>query len=134
VTDPDLVGKRLAIIDDMVASLRRADLSRLQQDEREQRFVLHTLQIAIQAAIDVALHLVSEDRAGEPKSYGDAFILLARRDMIPFDLAKKLEGMAGMRNVIVHVYADVDLERIRRAVEHDLSDLLSFVAAIRPLL
>ncbi len=37
-------------------------------DLREQRFVEHTLQIAIQAALDVASHIVSDRRLGEPRT------------------------------------------------------------------
>ena len=42
--------------------------------------------------------------------------------------------MARMRNVLVHMYADIDLTKVRHTIEHNLGDLLSFVAAIRPLL
>jgi uncharacterized protein YutE (UPF0331/DUF86 family) len=33
---------------------------------RERRFVEHTIQIAIQAALDVASHIISDERLGEP--------------------------------------------------------------------
>ena len=38
------------------------------RDVREARFVLHTLQIAIQAALDVASHIVSDERLEEPET------------------------------------------------------------------
>ena len=53
MTDPDLVAKKLAAIETCVADLRRlARPAELRRDLREQRFVEHTLQIAIQAALD----------------------------------------------------------------------------------
>jgi uncharacterized protein YutE (UPF0331/DUF86 family) len=58
VTDPALIRKRLALIETCVAELRslaRPELIR--SDVREERFVEHTLQIAIQAALDVASHV-----------------------------------------------------------------------------
>jgi uncharacterized protein YutE (UPF0331/DUF86 family) len=39
--------------------------------------------------------------------------------------------MAGFRNVVVHLYQDVDLAIVRDAVENRLGDLLEFVTAIR---
>lgn len=39
--------------------------------------------------------------------------------------------MVGFRNVLVHLYATVDPETVRRTVENDLGDLEAFVAAIR---
>jgi uncharacterized protein YutE (UPF0331/DUF86 family) len=38
---------------------------RIAEDVREQRFVEHTLQLAIQAALDVASHVVSDERCPE---------------------------------------------------------------------
>lgn len=134
MTDPDLVGKRLAFIETSVRRLRSVPLELFAKDPREQAYALYTLQMAIQAAIDVALHIVSDERAGEPKSYADAFLLLAQTDVIPHDLARQLKRMAGMRNVIAHVYIDIDLGEVRDALENRLDDLLSFVATIRPLL
>jgi len=49
MTDAELIEKKLAFIETCVAELRRlADPSALESDVREQRFVEHTLQIAIQ--------------------------------------------------------------------------------------
>jgi uncharacterized protein YutE (UPF0331/DUF86 family) len=50
---------------------------------------------------------------------------------LPSPLAERLERMAGFRNVVVHMYQDVDLAIVRDVVEHRLDDLLDFVAAIR---
>lgn len=67
MTDGALVAKRLALVETCVADLRReARLDRLRSDLRELRFVEHTLQIAIQAALDVASHVASDERLAEP--------------------------------------------------------------------
>ena len=48
MTDPDLILKKLARIETCVADLRRlAKPAELTRDLREERFVEHTLQIAI---------------------------------------------------------------------------------------
>jgi uncharacterized protein YutE (UPF0331/DUF86 family) len=79
MTDPDLVAKKLALIETCIADLRRlARVDALADDVREERFVEHTLQIAIQAAIDVASHLVSDLRLGEPRTNRELFDLLER--------------------------------------------------------
>ena len=62
MTDPELLAKKLAFIETCVAELRRlARPEMIDTDIREERFVEHTLQIAIQAAQDVASHIVSDD-------------------------------------------------------------------------
>ena len=73
----------------------------LGHDIREERFVEHTLQVAIRAALDVASHIVSDRRLGEPRTSRDLFALLERDGWIPAALASTLRNMVGFRNVLV---------------------------------
>jgi uncharacterized protein YutE (UPF0331/DUF86 family) len=132
MTDPELVAKKLAFIETCVRELQTmARPDRIPDDLREERFVEHTLQLAIQAALDVGSHVVSDERLGEPETSRDVFRLLGRAGYVPAELLGRLEQMAGFRNVVVHLYQDVDLGIVRDVVEHHLGDLLGFVAAIR---
>jgi uncharacterized protein YutE (UPF0331/DUF86 family) len=132
MTDPELVAKKLAFIETCVRELQTlARPERIEDDLREERFVEHTLQLAIQAALDVGSHIVSDERLGEPETSRDVFRLLGRTGIVPADLLDRLEQMAGFRNVVVHLYQDVDLGIVRDVVENHLGDLLEFVAAIR---
>lgn len=132
MTDPDLVAKKLARIETCLAELRRLGApARLEIDVVQQRFIEHTLQIAIQSALDVASHIVSDERLGEPETNRALFVLLARASWLPAELLPALERMAGFRNVLVHGYDEVDLVVVRDVCEHRLGDLERFVAAIR---
>lgn len=132
MTDAELVAKKLATIQTCCRELRElARLDRIRTDVREQRFVEHTLQVATQAALDVASHIVSDERLGEPATNRELFTLLARSDWIDPDLAQALERMAGFRNVLVHGYADVNLDIVEHAARHGLADLERFVAVVR---
>ena len=131
MTDPGLLAKKLAFIETCVADLRRlADPELLATDIREQRFVEHTLQIAIQAAQDVASHVVSDERLGEPRTNRELFDLLARNAWLDESQAGLLGDMVGFRNILVHGYGDVDLSVVRDILENHLDDLLDFVAVI----
>ena len=132
MTDPDLVAKKLAFIETCVRELQTlARPDRISEDLREERFVEHTLQLAIQAALDVGSHIVSDERLGEPETSRDVFRLLSRAGFVPAGLLGRLEQMAGFRNVVVHLYQDVDVGIVRDVVENHLGDLLDFVVAIR---
>lgn len=132
MTDFDLVSKKLALIETSVQELKTlARPEQIRHDVREERFVEHTLQIAIQAALDVASHIVADDRLGEPRTNRELFDLLERYGWIPADLAASLRQMAGFRNILVHGYEIVDLALVEEIVRNDLDGLLSFVRAIR---
>ncbi len=109
MTDPALVAKKLALVETCLSELRRlARPEALTIDVREQRFVEHTLQIAIQAALDVASHIVSDRRLGEPRTNRELFDLLQQDGWLDEGLAGTLRNMAGFRNVLVYGYDDVD--------------------------
>lgn len=130
--DRDLVAKKLARIETCVQELRTlGDPARIRSDLREERFFEHTLQIAIQSVLDVASHIVSEERLGEPHSNHELIDLIARRGWIPADLELPLHQMIGFRNVLVHGYESVDLAIVEDIARHRLDDLLAFASAVR---
>jgi uncharacterized protein YutE (UPF0331/DUF86 family) len=132
VTDPDLVLKKLARIETCVQELRRlADPAALESDVRQERFVEHTLQIAIQSAIDAAAHVVADERLGEPRTQRELFDLLQHGGWLPAELLGSMRAMCGFRNILVHGYDDVDLAVVRDVLAHGLEDLLAFVLALR---
>jgi uncharacterized protein YutE (UPF0331/DUF86 family) len=132
MTDHDLVAKLLAYIETCVRELRtEARLERLETDVRELRFVEHTLQLAIQAAMDAASHVVSAERLGEPLNNRELFELLAKAGRLDANLMDRLRRMVGLRNVLVHGYTRVDPALLRLAVTDHLDDLLAFAAALR---
>ncbi|HEY0554819.1 MAG TPA: DUF86 domain-containing protein [Thermoanaerobaculia bacterium] len=132
MTDWALIAKKLSFIETCVRELQSlARPEEIRRDVRQERFIEHTLQIAIQAALDVAGHIVSDERLGEPRTNQELFQLLERYDWIPTELSSSLRKMAGFRNVLVHGYEVVDLSIVEKIVTDHLEDLLAFVSAIR---
>jgi len=131
MTDRALVEKKLAAIVSAVSDLRRlARLEVLRHDVREERFIAHTLQLAVQAALDVASHVVSDEALGEPQTNRQLFELLARGGWLDAEMADQLSRMAGFRNILVHGYGDIDLAVVEDIVRNRLDDLLRFVDVI----
>jgi uncharacterized protein YutE (UPF0331/DUF86 family) len=131
MTDVELVKKKLAVLNTSVTQLRTlAQPERLAVDVREERFVEHTLQIAIQAALDVAAHIVSDEQLGEPQEYRDLFTLVRGRVSLSDELSRRLRQMVGFRNVLVHGYENVNLDIVRDILSNRLGDLLEFARAV----
>lgn len=132
MTDAELVAKKLAEVETYVRELRElARPERIDEDLREQRFVLHTLQLAVQATLDAASHVVSDERLGEPDTYRELFDLLAAGGWIAADQVPPLRRMAGFRNLVIHEYGRVDLDLVRQILRDHLEDLLGFATSVR---
>lgn len=129
--DTALIEKKLAFIQTCVRELKElADPERLGIDVRERRFVEHTLQLAIQAALDAASHWVSARRLGEPETNRALFKMLAEDHVIDRELGETLAAMAGLRNILVHGYQTVNTDKLRDILDHHLGDFERFSAAL----
>ncbi len=132
MTDRHLVAKKLFRIETCVQELRTlARPGEIRHDVREERFVEHTLQIAIQAVIDIANHIVSDNHLGQPETNRELFALLERYGWITADFARLLSDMTSFRNILVHGYDEVDLSIVEKILENHLGDLLLFVETVR---
>jgi len=132
LVDPESVRRRIREMTrrvEILERLRTHGRKGLLGDPDLQAQVERHLQLALQAAIDVATHLVAEDTAETPEEYGATFVLLVGAGVLDKDLAERLRSSAGLRNVLVHMYLEVDLERIWNALEQ-LGDLTRFAEAV----
>jgi uncharacterized protein YutE (UPF0331/DUF86 family) len=62
-----------------------------------------------------------------PDSYADSFDEVARAGVLEWDLAAALRPSAGMRNVLVHDYLDVDHGKVAAAIPFALEQYGQYV-------
>lgn len=81
------------------------------------------LHLAIESALDIANHLIADAGFEAPDTYRDAFAILARHGVLDEELGVRLQAWAGMRNVLVHLYLDIDHGMTWDTIRNDLGDL-----------
>lgn len=131
MVDEDVIARRVLALGDALRHLEESgagDASRLAADAVLAAAAERWLQIAIEACIDIAYHLVAAHEWTPPETARAAFLVLAGHGIADRDLAERLGRASGMRNVLVHDYVAVDLELIARVVREDLDDLRRFGA------
>jgi uncharacterized protein YutE (UPF0331/DUF86 family) len=137
MVDQNIVHARIEKIRESAARLRQLailDEQTFCADADSRTLAERHLQIAIQAAIDIAQHVAADMDLGLPQDYRDVFRILVTHRIIPEPLGKKLESMTGMRNVLVHDYLRVDPHRIYAALKDDIQDFDEFIIAILKLI
>jgi uncharacterized protein YutE (UPF0331/DUF86 family) len=113
------------------ASLRVGDnLSSFLRDIDRQESVLFNLQLAVQNCVDIAAHIVSEEGLGVPGSTNEMFYLLEENGYLETELVEKMVKAVGFRNLIVHEYGKIDLEKAFNIAQDDIRDLLIFLKTI----
>ncbi len=123
---------KLAIIERCLQRVRDktgGDPERLHDQDVQDIFVLN-MERAVQAAVDVAVHVVTSRRWGLPSAMKESFSLLERNKILSSELAARLRGMVGFRNIAVHAYQELDLRVLQSILTNHLGDLDEFGAAI----
>lgn len=129
---PEGISKRLERLGTMVEELERIHTEGRQVYDTDLKTRLaadHAIQVSVQARLDVGAHLVAELGLPAPDDYRGVFDSLRPVGLDP-ELADRLEDAAGMRNVLVHGYLDVDRKIVWEALER-LDDLREFAAFVR---
>jgi uncharacterized protein YutE (UPF0331/DUF86 family) len=86
----------------------------------------HFLQLCAESCIDVANHIVSAQRYRAPKDFADVFAVLAENGILPKSSLPRLQAMARFRNLVVHLYWEVDPERVFDILSNHLHDFQEF--------
>jgi len=133
VTNVELVTRKLAVITDHVARLRArrpTTVEALRADQLVQDALAMSILVIVQEAMDIALHVASDEGWELADTYRDAFAVLAKHSVIDDDLAAKLGGTSHLRNRIAHGYATVDVDRLWTEIPDGLKTFDAFTKAL----
>jgi uncharacterized protein YutE (UPF0331/DUF86 family) len=110
---------------------RVAGREQLQRDLSLHNDVLFSLLTVCQLVIDVAGDLAAR-RGDRFEDYREAIRTLGRDARFAPDLVRKLERLPGFRNVVIHGYVVLDLDRVVEALD-DLGPVEEFLEIARRL-
>lgn len=88
--------------------------------------IVLNLQRACQAAIDIAMYVVSVEKLGLPHSSKDAFEILFKNEYIDKETYENMKDMIGFRNIVVHDYQEISDSILQDVIENHLNDLVNF--------
>jgi uncharacterized protein YutE (UPF0331/DUF86 family) len=110
---------------------RVPDGAALERDQSLHNDVLFSLLMVSQLVIGIAGEL-SARRGDRFEDYTGAIRNLSRDTRFPPDLVAELERLPGFRNVVIHEYVALDLDRAADAV-HRLEPVVRFIDIVRQI-
>lgn len=132
----DIILNKVEIIERCIKRIREVynnDSENL-NDYTKQDSIILNIQRACEAAIDLAMHIVSEKKLGIPQNSKDSFEALKENNIINEELNKKMKAMVGFRNIAVHDYRAINLKIIQVIIEKHLKDFEEYIYEINKLL
>jgi uncharacterized protein YutE (UPF0331/DUF86 family) len=94
----------------------------LRQDLGKRLAVERAFQLAIQNVLDVAAHVLAAEGWNDWDEYRELGSRLADHGVLPKTLGEALARMAGFRNLLVHEYAAIKLDRVHEYLRLHLDD------------
>ena len=131
--DPERLKKLISSMRESIRILREIENmseSEFNEDIHKQGSAKYNFIAAIEAAIDIAHHLISKHGFRAPNDYSDTFKVLADSGVLEMDFASELEKMARFRNRLVHIYWDVDVSEVWRILKTRLGDFEKYISQV----
>lgn len=127
----EFVRRKIKLIQEDLGHLEplgKYSFTELAQDPIKYSATERLLERIITRAIDVNSHCIAELAQGSEvvRSYHDTFLRLADLGVYPENFAKEIAPSAGLRNVLVHEYDQVDPRYIWQSVGKALAQYAKY--------
>lgn len=121
----DVLARKLARLEILLTDLRPHSGRGAADVEADPYEVERLLELLVQVAVDILGHDLA--KAGVvPESYRKTFLEAGRHGILPADLAAALADAGGMRNILVHLYEEIDYAVVSSAIDRALADFAQF--------
>ncbi len=99
-------------------------------DRDLQDIVERNLHILLEAILDLAAYIASRRGFVREASYKGLMKALLENNIIPREMASLAFSVAGMRNILVHGYADIRQDIVYETIREDLGRLAELLAIL----
>jgi uncharacterized protein YutE (UPF0331/DUF86 family) len=134
VLRPEAIRERLLKLEEVISRIEELcppDPKALREDFQYAWAAERGLQLAAEVVLDVGNHILSAHFGTSAHDYEDIITQLGARGVIDDSLRSRFKGLGGFRNILVHGYLRVDLNRVAEVLERAPSDFSDFARAVR---
>jgi uncharacterized protein YutE (UPF0331/DUF86 family) len=131
--DSDLVRRKLARLNMYLEKLKPIADSTYKEyisDFYKKTSAERMIQLIVECASDINTHVILESGERPPENYSSSFIKAAEVKLINNELANKLKGSGGMRNIIVHEYMEIDDKKVYEVIPTAISDYKEYIRQV----
>ncbi len=82
--------------------------------------------MAIECVLEIGEMIISKESWRKPETYREIIETLGEKDVLPSQFAEKFSKVACLRNILVHRYAEVDLDELYHHLQEDIEDFDEF--------
>jgi len=117
----------------MLEGYREEQIDGILQNSEKLSAIKYQFVVLAEACIDICNHVAARVFAQTPESYVGCFELLGQRSVIDSSLVQRMGRLAGLRNLLVHLYWKVDDRRVIEVLRKDLGSVREYLAVMTKL-
>lgn len=115
---------------DFLREYKSKSVEELEKDDLLKAAIERNFQLAIESALDIGEVIISERDFEKPEEYRDIMLILGKHKVLPMDFAERFSKSAGFRNILVHMYEEVNARKLHEYLQNNLEDFSEFSRSI----
>lgn len=127
---PEVLQRKLAQTAAYLQDLQRHEGISFDQFMARHYEIERILELLVMTASDIVLHLLSAKGEPAPASYRSAFLRAGETGIISHELSKRLALSAGLRNILVHEYQEIDYAVLHQSIPAALKDFSALIGEL----
>lgn len=88
------------------------------------------MQISLECLLDIGEVIISIEKIKRPETYKEVFRVMGESAILPQAFARRMESAAGLRNILVHMYAKIEPDKLYNNLQNDVEDMELFIEYI----
>jgi len=129
----DVLRRRLEQLNISLRKLERyknISFEEFVDDDVIQDVVEYNLFISINMMVDIAMHIVVDEKLGSTDNMREAFEILYKEKYITKEDMTRYKNMIAFRNVLSHEYVKIDKKIVFNVLKNNLDDFRSFIVFV----
>ena len=115
---------------DFLRSYQSLSPRKLEEDYELKSAIERNFQLAIESALDIGEIIISAEGLEKPEDYRSVVLILGKQNILPPAFAERFARAVGLRNILVHMYEEVDIQKLHQYMQNNLKDFDEYVKYI----
>lgn len=102
----------------------------LDEDLKTRYAIEKVMQNALQSTLDIGEIIIAKEGFEKPETNREVIQILGKHGILSKKFAEKFAPSMGLRNILVHKYGDIDIEKLHQHLQEDVKDFKIFAKHI----
>ena len=114
----------------MLNSYKKHSIHDINEDFTLRGAIERYLEVSLECVLDIGEMVISKEDFRKPETYKEVIEILGDEGILPGGFAERFAEAAKFRNILVHMYAEVDVEMVYEILQNNLGDFDEFAKYI----